>query len=40
MLAVMAVAVLWMGVAPRPMTDATDASVTALLKHVSVSKIR
>jgi NADH-quinone oxidoreductase subunit M len=40
LLAVLAAAVLWFGVHPRPLTDATDASVAALLKHVSVSKIR
>jgi NADH-quinone oxidoreductase subunit M len=39
-LAVLAIAVLWMGVAPKPVTDATDPSVAALLKHVSVSKIK
>jgi len=40
MLAVLAAVVLWFGVHPRPLTDATDASVAALLQHVSVSKIR
>jgi len=40
MLAVLAAAVLWFGVHPRPLTDVTDASVAALLQHVSVSKIR
>ena len=40
MLGVMAVAVLWMGLQPKPFTDATDASVTALLKHVSQSKLK
>lgn len=40
MLAVLAVAVLWMGLHPKPVTDSTDASVAALLKHVSVSKIK
>ncbi len=40
MLAVLAIAVLWMGVQPKPFTDSTDASVAALLKHVSVSKIK
>ena len=39
LLAAMAVAVLWMGLYPKPITDATSASVDALLKHVSVSKI-
>jgi NADH-quinone oxidoreductase subunit M len=40
MLAVLAVVVLGFGVYPRPLTDVTDASVAALLQHVSVSKIR
>ncbi|HPU54260.1 MAG TPA: NADH-quinone oxidoreductase subunit M [Burkholderiaceae bacterium] len=40
MLAVLAVAVLAMGLYPKPVTDSTDASVAALLKHVSVSKIK
>jgi NADH-quinone oxidoreductase subunit M len=40
MLAVLAAAVLWMGLYPKPVTDSTDASVAALLKHVSVSKIK
>jgi NADH-quinone oxidoreductase subunit M len=38
-LATLAIAVMWMGLQPKPVTDATDASVAALLKHVSVSKI-
>jgi NADH-quinone oxidoreductase subunit M len=38
-LASLAVAVMWMGLQPKPVTDATDASVAALLKHVSISKI-
>jgi NADH-quinone oxidoreductase subunit M len=37
-LAVLAVAVMWMGIQPKPVTDAVDPSVAALLKHVSVSK--
>ncbi len=40
MLAALAVAVLWMGLYPKPVTDSTDASVAALLKHVSVTKIK
>ena len=40
MLTVMAVTVLWMGLYPKPVTDMTDASVRALLEHVSVSKIK
>jgi NADH-quinone oxidoreductase subunit M len=39
-LAVLAVAVMWMGIQPKPVTDAVDPSVAALLKHVSVSKIK
>jgi NADH-quinone oxidoreductase subunit M len=39
-LAVLAVAVMWMGIHPKPVTDAVDPSVAALLKHVSVSKIK
>ncbi len=39
-LAILAIAVLWMGIAPKPVTDAVDPSVTQLLKHVSVSKIK
>ena len=40
MLVVMAVAVLWMGLQPKPLTDATEASVDALLRHVAVSKVK
>jgi len=40
MLAVLAVAVLWMGVYPKPFTDVMHASVTELLKHVAVSKLQ
>ena len=29
-----------MGIYPKPITDMTDASVDALLKHVAISKIR
>ncbi|MEI7444762.1 MAG: NADH-quinone oxidoreductase subunit M [Burkholderiales bacterium] len=39
MLAALAVAVLYMGLFPKPFTDVTEASVKALLEHVSVSKI-
>lgn len=39
MLAVLAVAVLWMGVHPKPFTDVMHASVTELLRHVAVSKL-
>jgi NADH-quinone oxidoreductase subunit M len=40
MLVVMAIAVLWMGIQPKPLTDVTQASVDALLRHVAVSKIK
>ncbi|MBB2485867.1 NADH-quinone oxidoreductase subunit M [Mitsuaria sp. WAJ17] len=40
MLAVLAVAVLWMGVYPKPFTDVMHASVTELLKHVAMSKLQ
>jgi NADH-quinone oxidoreductase subunit M len=39
MLALLAVAVLGMGVYPKPFTDPMQASVTQLLQHVSVSKL-
>src|SRR6476620_2186597 len=39
MLGVLAIAVLVMGLWPAPFTDATQTSVTQLLKHVSVSKL-
>jgi NADH-quinone oxidoreductase subunit M len=39
MLSVLAVAVLWMGVIPKPFTDTMHVSVTELLKHVAVSKL-
>ncbi|WP_374426171.1 NADH-quinone oxidoreductase subunit M [Ideonella dechloratans] len=39
MLAVLAIAVLAMGLYPKPFTDVMHASVTELLKHVAVSKI-
>ena len=39
MLAVLAVAVLAMGLYPKPFTDVMHTSVTGLLRHVSVSKI-
>ncbi|SEK20931.1 NADH-quinone oxidoreductase subunit M [Roseateles sp. YR242] len=40
MLAILAAAVLWMGVYPKPFTDVMHQSVTELLKHVAVSKIQ
>ncbi len=39
MLTLLAVAVLYMGVYPKPFTDVMDTSVAALLKHVAVSKL-
>ena len=39
MLALLAVAVLWMGVYPKPFTDVMQVSVAELLKHVAVSKL-
>lgn len=38
-MAVLAVAVLWMGIQPKPFTDAMHVSVTELLKHVAQSKL-
>ena len=39
MLAVLALAVLYMGIYPKPFTDVMDVSVTELLRHVAVSKL-
>ena len=39
MLALLAVAVLWMGIHPKPFTDVMDVSVAELLKHVALSKL-
>jgi NADH-quinone oxidoreductase subunit M len=39
MLALLAAAVLWMGVYPKPFTDVMHVSVTELLKHVALSKL-
>ncbi|MEO7939647.1 MAG: NADH-quinone oxidoreductase subunit M, partial [Burkholderiaceae bacterium] len=39
MLALLAVAVLFMGVYPKPFTDVMDSSVTELLRHVALSKL-
>ncbi len=39
MLALLAIAVLWMGVYPKPFTDVMDASVAELLRHVAISKL-
>jgi NADH-quinone oxidoreductase subunit M len=38
-LASLAVAVLWMGIHPKPFTDVMQVSVTELLRHVAVSKL-
>jgi NADH-quinone oxidoreductase subunit M len=40
MLALLAAIVLAMGVYPKPVTDVTEVSIDALLKHVATSKIR
>jgi|SRR5437867_2293461 NADH-quinone oxidoreductase subunit M len=39
MLALLAAAVLWMGLYPKPFTDVMNTSIDALLKHVAVSKL-
>jgi NADH-quinone oxidoreductase subunit M len=39
MLALLAAAVLWMGVYPKPFTDVMNVSVSHLLEHVAVSKL-
>ena len=39
MLGLLAIAVLWMGVYPKPFTDVMDVSVAQLLKHVATSKL-
>ncbi len=39
MMAVLAIAVLWMGVYPKPFTDVMHVSVNELLKHVAQSKL-
>ncbi|MBP6598158.1 MAG: NADH-quinone oxidoreductase subunit M [Giesbergeria sp.] len=38
-LAILSVAILYMGVHPKPFTDVMDTSVTELLKHVAISKL-
>ena len=38
-LALLAVAVLWMGLYPKPITDVMDASVANLIKQVAISKL-
>ena len=40
LMAVLAIATLWMGVYPKPFTDVMHVSVTELLKHVAVSKLQ
>ncbi len=40
MLGLLAAAVLWMGVYPKPFTDVMDTSVAELLKHVAATKVR
>jgi NADH-quinone oxidoreductase subunit M len=39
MLGVLAVAVLWMGVYPKPFTDVMNVSVANFLKQVAASKL-
>ena len=39
MLAILAVAVLWMGLYPKPFTDVMQVSVTELLRHVAATKL-
>jgi NADH-quinone oxidoreductase subunit M len=39
MLALLALAVLWMGLYPKPFTDVMQVSVTELLRHVATSKL-
>ena len=39
MLGLLAVAVLYMGIYPKPLTDVMDASVVDLLKHLAISKL-
>jgi NADH-quinone oxidoreductase subunit M len=39
-LALLAVAVLYMGIYPKPFTDVMDSSVAGLLKHVAASKLQ
>ncbi len=39
MMALLAIAVLWMGIYPKPFTDVMQVSVSELLKHVAISKL-
>jgi len=38
-LSLLAIAILYLGLYPKPFTDVMDVSVTELLKHVAVSKL-
>ena len=38
-LVLLAVAVLWMGIHPKPLGDLMNPTLTELLRHVSVSKL-
>ena len=40
MLSLLAIAVLWMGIHPKPFTDVMDTSVAELLKHVAQTKLK
>ena len=40
MMSLLAIAVLWMGVYPKPFTDVMDTSVAEFLKHVATSKLK
>ena len=39
MLALLAAAVLWMGLYPKPFTDVMNSSVAGLLHHMAISKL-
>jgi NADH-quinone oxidoreductase subunit M len=39
MLSLLALAVLWMGIYPKPFTDVMNVSVDQLLAHVATSKL-
>ena len=40
MLSLLAIAVLWMGIYPKPFTDVMDTSVAEVLRHVATSKLK
>ncbi|MDP3606043.1 MAG: NADH-quinone oxidoreductase subunit M, partial [Polaromonas sp.] len=40
MLSLLAIAVMFMGIYPKPFTDVMDSSVAGLLKHVALSKLQ